>query len=138
MAHHFKPVRPTSPHLRSAPAPGLAVADWLALQSALVPIVGQGGFAALYQRCLYFAQRDHPWLSAAREGDGDGDALRFEPLLLALSRQPPACAAAAQEQLLRSLLDILANLIGPALVERLLGSVVVVPSNGPSGQDSRS
>jgi hypothetical protein len=110
-----------------------SVADWLALQVALVPIVGQGGFAALYQRCLHLAQRDHPWLPAANEDEAR--PLRFEPLLQALSQQPPARAAAAQEQLLRRFLDILANLIGPALVERLLGSVVVVPSNGPPQQD---
>jgi hypothetical protein len=132
MPHHREPGAPAIPEL-----PGLTQQSrahvWLAAQEALVPIVGQGGFAALYQRCLHLAQRDHPWLAAADEDAGG--VLRFESLLQALSQQPPARAAAAQEQLLRDFLDILANLIGPALVERLLGSVVVVPPNGPPEQD---
>lgn len=109
---------------------------WLALQSALVPIIGQGGFIALYLRCLHLAQPAYPWLS---EADESGErALSFEPLLQALSRQPAAGAAQAQDRLLRTFLGILANLIGPALVQRLLGSVVVVPSSGPPEQDTPS
>lgn len=119
--------------------PGAAEAartTWLALQSALVPIIGQGGFIALYRRCLHLAQPAHPWLSDA---DESGDrALRFEPLLQALSCQGAAGAAQAQEHLLRTFLDILANLIGLSLVQRLLGSVVVVPSSGPPEQDTPS
>jgi hypothetical protein len=131
---------PTSQPLPRVAGPADAAEDartiWLALQSALVPIIGQGGFIALYQRCLHLAQPACPWLS---EADESGErALRFEPLLQALSRQPAAEAAQAQGRLLQSFLDILANLIGPALVQRLLGSVVVVPTSGSSEQDTPS
>lgn len=100
------------------------IATWVAVQSALVPVIGQGGFASLYQRCLHLAMPVHPWLSEAHES-GDG-AFRFEPLRQALSQQRPEQAAEAQAFLLQTLLNVLANLIGPSLVQRLLGSVVSV------------
>jgi hypothetical protein len=112
----------------------VTIATWEALESALVPIIGQGGFVALYQRCLHLAMPDHPWLSAAADISERGAG--FEPLLQALSQQPPERAAAAHEHLLRSFLDILANLIGPSLVQRLLGSAVVVPPSDPPEQDA--
>ncbi len=103
------------------------------MQSALVPIIGQGGFDALYQRCLHLALPRHPWLSQVTASEPPDPG--FQSLLRALSQHPPQDAAAAQEFLLRSFLDILANLIGPSLVQRLLGTVVVVPSSGPPEQD---
>jgi hypothetical protein len=120
-------------------SPGAAEAartTWLALQSALVPIIGQGGFIALYRRCLHLAQPAYPWLS---EADESGERhLRFEPLLQALSRESSPAAAQAQEHLVRTFLSVLANLIGPALAQRLLGSVVVLPPSSPSEQNTPS
>jgi len=110
------------------------VGPWLAVQAALVPIIGQAGFVALYQRCLHLALPQHPWLSQA-ENVASGD-FSFEPLQRALSQQPPHDAAAVQALLLRSFLDILTNLIGPSLVQRLLGTAVVAPFEPPPEQDS--
>lgn len=133
------PTPPAQPARLPIINPGAAEAartTWLALQSALVPLVGQGGFVALYRRCLHLTESAHPWLTDADEAGEQ--VLRFEPLLLALARQAPATALEAQEHLLRTFLDILSNLIGPSLVQRLLGSVVVFPSSRPPAQDTTS
>lgn len=128
---------PASPAPPSPPgsteASNTEVAAWLALQSALEPIIGRGGFGALYQRCLHLALHDHPWLSEAQEA-GDR-AWSFEPLLRALSQQPPRQAAAAQAQLMRSFVDLLANLIGPSLVQRLLGTADPLAPSASRQQD---
>jgi len=128
---------PAAPAPRQPPegaaAHALAIGKWLALQSALVPIIGQGGFAALYQRCLHLVQPAHPWLAAAEESRDR--ALHFEPLRQALSQAESAQAALAQDQLLQTFLDVLGNLIGPSLVERLVGPALVSPSSSPAGQD---
>lgn len=105
------------------------IETWLGVRSALVPVIGQGGFASLYQRCLHLALLAHPWLSKAKES-GD-DAFRFELLRQALSQQRPEQAAEAQVFLLRTLLNVLTNLIGASLVHRLLGSVVSVSPTIP-------
>lgn len=115
-------------------APDVQAQAWLALQEALVPIIGHAGFVALYQRCLHLAGPQHPWLSQA-ENVAPG-AFSFEPLQRALSQQPPHDAAAVQALLLRSFLDILTNLIGPSLVQRLLGTAVVASFEPPPEQDS--
>lgn len=111
------------------------VERWSALRAALVPIVGEAGFAALYQRCLHLTLAKHPWLSAVAEDDDTG--LGFASLRQAMSRQPPAQAAAAQDALLERFLATLADLIGPSLVHRLLGPAASLPTNDPPEQDSR-
>lgn len=107
---------------------------WLGLQAALVPIIGHAGFVAVFQRCLHLALPRHPWLSQA-ENVAPGD-FSFEPLQRALSRQPPQDAEAVRVLLLGSFLDILTNLIGPSLLQRLLGTAVVAPIETPPEQDS--
>jgi hypothetical protein len=113
-----------------------AVATWLAVHSALVPIIGQGGFIALHKRCIHLAMADHPWLAASAQGtEGPGD---FQTMLQALQQQSPAEAAAAHTRLLQSLQAVLSNLIGASLVQRLLGAVLVIPSIGQPEQGSLS
>ncbi|MED5619151.1 hypothetical protein [Ideonella sp. BN130291] len=110
----------------------VAIATWKAVQAALVPIVGQGGFVALYRRSLHLTCVGHPWLAAADEGtERSAD---FQALLHVLRGQPPEQAQAANEQLLQSFQAILASLIGASLVQRLLGAVLVVPPIGHAEQ----
>jgi hypothetical protein len=38
------------------------VSTWQLIDTALSPIIGHGGVAALYKRSLYLTGRVHPWL----------------------------------------------------------------------------
>ena len=112
-----------------------AVEAWTAIDGALSPIVGARGVAALYKRSVHLAVQDHPWLVAAYEG-----ALRpgdFASLRAALSLQTGANAAAAHDAILQTFQDLLDNLIGQSLTQRLLQAArshlqAVPPSRTPS------
>jgi hypothetical protein len=112
-----------------------AVEAWTAIDSALSPIVGTRGVAALYSRSVHLAVPDHPWLAAANEGAlQPGD---FASLRAALSLQPEANAAAAHDAILQTFQDLLNNLIGQSLTQRLLQTArshlqAVPPSRTPS------
>lgn len=111
-----------------------AVAVWEAIDAAMGPIVGQRGIAALYQRSLHLAGADHPWMAAAYEGalePGDFSALRA-----ALSRQTGSNAAAAHDATLQIFQDLLDNLIGRTLTQRLLQAIWDQPSSGHAVQDN--
>lgn len=121
--------------LRGADAGRVAaasVAAWRAIDAALAPIVGRRGIAALYKRSLHLVLTDYPWLAAAYEGalePGDFDSLRA-----ALSQQTAANAATAQDAMLQTFQDLLDNLIGRSLTQRLLQSVWDQPSSGEAVQ----
>ncbi len=112
-----------------------AVTAWAAIDGALAPIVGRRGIAALYKRSLHLALADHPWLAAAYEGAlQPGD---FTSLHAALSQQTGANAAAAQDAIVQTFQDLLNNLIGQSLTQRLLQAAgahlqAVPPSRTPS------
>ena len=111
-----------------------AVQTWRAVDAALSPIIGQRGVAALYKRSLVLARTQHPWLAAVHEDTRPpGD---FTPLHAALARQPGLAAAAAQEALLQIYRDVLAQLIGAPLTERLLRSIGPPPLNRQPMQDT--
>jgi hypothetical protein len=107
---------------------------WEAIDAAMGPIVGQRGIAALYQRSLHLAGADHPWMAAAYEGalePGDFSALRA-----ALSLQTGSNAAAAHDAMLQIFQDLLDNLIGRTLTQRLLQAIWDLPSSGHAVQDN--
>jgi hypothetical protein len=111
-----------------------AVQTWRAVDAALSPIIGQRGVAALYKRSLHLVRTQHPWLAAVHEETRQpGD---FAPLHAALARQPGLAAVAAHEALLQTYRDILAQLIGASLTERLLRSIGPPPSSHPPMQDT--
>jgi hypothetical protein len=139
------PMTSAVPHTQATlvpPAAGLdasqvadaAVQTWRAVDAALSPIIGPRGVAALYKRSLYLAGTQHPWLAAVHQDTWQpGD---FEPLHAALARQPGPAAAAAQEALLQTYRDILGQLIGAPLTERLLRSIGPLPLNVQPEQDT--
>ena len=111
-----------------------AIAAWTAIDGALAPIVGPRGIAALYRRSVHLAVADHPWLAVAYEGalqPGDFNSLRA-----ALSQQTAQNAAAAHDAMLKTFQDLLDNLIGRSLTQRLLQSVQDQPSSGDAVQDN--
>jgi hypothetical protein len=109
-----------------------AVATWRDVCAALSPIIGLGGVAALYQRSLCLRLANYPWLANVSDyplEPGDFTALRRE-----LSQQTKAEAVAANGALLHSLSQLLNNLIGVSLTERLLQSVL--EKHGHTVQDT--
>jgi hypothetical protein len=111
-----------------------AIAKWRGIDAALSPIIGQRGVSALYMRSLYLTRSDYPWLAAVAEGAlQPGD---FTALQSALAQQTSAHAAAANGALLQIFVNLLSNLIGSALTERLLRSVWDLPSSGHAEQET--
>jgi len=111
-----------------------AVAIWGAIDAALSPVIGPRGSAALYKRSLHLASGAYPWLAAAYEGAvRPGD---FSALQAVLSQQTSTIAAAAHDALLQTFHDLLADLIGRSLTQRLLQAVWETPSSGTAVQDT--
>jgi hypothetical protein len=111
----------------------VAASTWREIHAVLAPVIGPGGVAALYQRSLYVTRTAYPCLAAARE-----DLLRadkFAALQLVLSQQTSAQVAAANGALLQNFSELLANLIGVSLAERLLRSVHSLPRSRPADQE---
>ena len=100
----------------------LAVFIWRDLDSALAPIIGTRGVAALFHRTLHLIRHDHAWLTAAPVSMAD--PVDFTALQSTLSQQTTANIVAANGALLRKFLELLGNLIGESLTERLLRPVV--------------
>jgi hypothetical protein len=110
-----------------------AASAWRAISAALRPVIGPGGVTALYQRSLFLTRSAHPCLADARD-----EVLRageFVALQSVLSQQTSAVAVAANGALLQTFSDLLTNLIGASLTERLLHSVTDNPSSGAAVQD---
>ncbi|KAA0070794.1 hypothetical protein CIW53_05505 [Rhodanobacter sp. T12-5] len=112
-----------------------AVAQWSNIDAALSPIIGQSGVAALFKRSLRLTGVNYPRLHALSESTlrpGDHPGLRA-----ALSQETALDAAAASDALLRTFHELLANLIGDSLAERLLRSAWNLPSieNGHAARE---
>ena len=91
------------------------------LETALAPVIGKRGVAALYRRSLHLASRVHSGLVAAHAGPPlvmDIDVLRA-----ALARQSAGDTAASGLLVLKTFHELLVALIGASLTERLLRSV---------------
>lgn len=101
---------------------------WCKIGASLWPIIGHAGMAALFKRSLYLARGEHPCLVAMF--DAVCAPSDFALLRETLAQQPDAAAAAAHAGLLRIFVDLLTNLIGASLTERLLRSVWDQPSSG--------
>jgi hypothetical protein len=103
----------------------VAASIWREIYAVLSPVIGPGGVGALYQRALFVTRAAYPSLADVRE-----DALHpddFAALQLMLSQQSGARIAAINGALLQTFCDLLGNLIGVSLTERLLRSVPSLP-----------
>jgi len=99
----------------------------------LSPVIGLRGSTALYERSLHLAQVDFLWLGAASPSAAETG--RFEALRFVLVQQTPEQAAAAQDFLLHTFVNLLTDLIGPSLTRRLLQAAWEPPSSGHAAQD---
>ena len=111
-----------------------SVAMWAAIDTALAPVIGPRGSAALYKRSLHLARASHPLLVDAYRPDSQpGD---FSGLRAVLSKQSASEAAAAHDAMLRTFHDLLADLIGRSLTRRLLQAAWEPSSSADGEQDA--
>lgn len=103
------------------------------IDAALVPIFGQRGVAALYNRSLALVVGSHPWLSALHDDTHTG----IEPAALrsVIAGQERLIASAGGTALLQAFRELLGNLIGLPLAGRLLDSAWAQPASIRPAQD---
>lgn len=104
------------------------VSIWRDIDAALAPIIGHRGVAALFGRTFHLTRADYPWLSAPHEGDAE--KIDFASLQSTLSQQTSANVVAVNDALLHKFAELLSNLIGVSLTERLLRPVADIHSTG--------
>lgn len=97
------------------------VATLQEMDTALMPIIGQQGVAALYRRSLHLCVSTHPRLAGTC--DGAQAAMEFTALTSVLAEQSEADARFFGEVLLTTFYALLTTLIGPSLTARLLRGV---------------
>jgi hypothetical protein len=105
-------------------------ATWHDIWIALTPVVGAAGVAALFQRSLFLRAVEYRWLANVSEPSLHGE---FDTLRAELLQQTVAEAAAANDALLQTLVQVLGTLIGASLTTRLLQPVW--EKHGRSTQD---
>jgi hypothetical protein len=104
----------------------VAASIWREIYAVLSPVIGPGGVGALYQRAVYVTRAAYPGLADAHEdAPHPGE---FAALQRVLSQQGGAQVAATNGALLQAFCDLLSNLIGVSLTERLLRSVRNLPA----------
>lgn len=113
-----------------------SVAIWQSVASALSPIIGSRGVAALYRRSLHNSRAAYPWLTTAPDDASMPDELAALQALL--QRQTRDEAAAATGSMLRTFNDLLISLIGGSLTEQLLASVWDTAARDRAAQDISS
>jgi hypothetical protein len=97
------------------------VLAWKTIEASLSPIIGQRSVATLYKRSFYLASREHPWLMDIHEGMQT--TMNLAMLKAALIEQGSGEIVAGAGGALQMFYEVLTNLIGASLTERLLRSV---------------
>jgi len=91
---------------------------WQHIDASLSPIIGPRGVAALYRRSVHLLRRDHPSLDALHPEAVAAD--HFAELQRASDLQTRDGALDMNAAMLETFRDLLTQLIGAALSERLL------------------
>ena len=107
----------------AASAAQSVIATWEDINAALSPILGEQGVAALLARSLLLTSTEYPWLTCVQQPD----TLTYPDLALlqtVLQGQSRDNAVAGGGALLHTYFELLDSLLGPALTERLLGTVL--------------
>lgn len=105
-------------HGTSAEVAGHLVASFEEITSALSPIIGSRGIAALINRSVHLAGLRHPWLSA--DSKASLQSVNFVALAQAIGRRDVQDAALGGGDLLHTFHALLSTLIGMSLTETLL------------------
>ena len=106
---------------------------WREIESALAPVIGKRGVAALFERSLYLTRTHYPWLAGVPENSEA--RMDLAALTVVLQKQGSAAAASGGGAQLRALHELLGSLIGQSLAERLLHSAWSNPLTGSASQD---
>lgn len=109
-------------------------AMWADIDTALQPVLGRRGVAALFRRSVHLAAARHPWLSPLKAGSVDA-AADMAALMALFAAQSPALAAEAGSALFTIFRDLLTTLIGARLSERLLQAAWSTSSRATPAQD---
>ena len=96
-----------------------ALAVWRRMAAQQEPVIGARGVDALFGRALHLTGRQHPWL--ATEGVRGSSAAALDHVQQQLATQQAAQATEAAQALLNGFTELLATMVGDALVTRLLG-----------------
>ncbi|MEP7313298.1 MAG: hypothetical protein ABI859_11995 [Pseudomonadota bacterium] len=112
------------------------IATCARIDTALTPIIGSRGVAALSKRSIHLAGQSHPWLLDPSQGPQS--ALDLVALRSGVAAQNDAEAAAGGELFLHTFSEVLARLVGASLTEQLLRSVWARPSSSAPAQDISS
>jgi hypothetical protein len=112
-----------------------AMVHWEKLADEIISVVGEAGFASLYERSVYLAQSTFPWLPPGSSSSRVPHSHRFAELGMHLADQTPAHARAAHSLLLTTLTDILASLIGEQLTASILRSAWGNLASATSGKE---
>ena len=110
------------------------VSIWRDIDTSLAPVIGHRGVAALFGRSFHLVRADYPWLTAPHESTTD--RIDFASLQSALSQLTSANVVTISGALLDKFAQLLTNLIGVSLTERLLRPVVDVHSAGAAAQET--
>ena len=113
----------------------IVVSTWISVEIVLNPVIGQKSLASLYQRSIFLTNRVCPWLT--NTSGGIESSMDFDALKNMLIQQGEAGAAAAGGTFLQMFYEMLSSLIGFALTETFLRSVLENNLRGSSAQDSR-
>ena len=114
---------------------GPLIQSWSRLGRQLVPLIGEGGFVALFTRSTRLLAPPRPWLSM-------DPARKSSALLLAALEQDLAAvdgreAVVAHEELMSAFVRQLASFIGPALTERLLAELATVDARHKNQEEHK-
>jgi hypothetical protein len=104
------------------------VAIWPQVVVRLAPVIGVRGIDALFRRTLHLTSRSFPCVS----GDVGHGTAALDAISARLRREDASTAAAASCLLLFAFTELLADLIGESLTDRLLAPVWALP--GPASE----
>lgn len=99
---------------------------WHQMAARLAPVIGARGVDVLFNRALHQTSTAFSWLPVT--GGHEGSVLRLTSLKTHLAGQETATALQGSSALLSTVTELLANLIGESLTERLLYSIWTPPS----------
>lgn len=103
------------------------------IDTALTPIIGPKGVAALHRRTLHLCITQHPSFADSYRMLVVG--MDLKELKALLTEQSRADALFFSEEILKTFYELLATLIGRSLAARLLLDVWEQPFSGPPDQD---
>ncbi len=106
---------------------------WRQIKVRLQPVIGERGVEALLRRSLHLTARAFPWLAMSVSGN---DQVSLEQIAACLAGHETSVAADAGKALLATFIELLEDLIGESLTQRLLGDVWVSPAPGMQHEGS--